>query len=228
MLVVVSSVTFLSASGSASGAISSSIRQLFLRTSLYPHIVTGDPLNGTAFCDIVEVSQVWDWLGGPLLSSLFMDDFYSGRPFSTAPAMRAIFNSNLIVSAVTLRQKRALPNSCIIPDAFLSDDRLRGCGRCSSLTDVYPESPLSLCKCVPYSCGSNLDVDGSEDRSDHKARATNLRLAPSFMFEAGVPSFQGTMTSYSEGACVPLRVLLALLLPTSCILSPQIRPCDQQ
>lgn len=86
------------------------MRQLFTQTSHYPHIVTGDPQNGTAFVDIVEVSQVWDWLGGPLLSSLFMDDFYTGRPFNTAPVMRAIFNSNLIVSAVTLRQKRVLPN----------------------------------------------------------------------------------------------------------------------
>lgn len=112
MLIVVSSVTFLSASGSSSGAISSSIRQLFMRTSQFPHIVTQDPQNGTAFVDIVEVSQVWEWLSGPLLSAVFMDDFYTGRPFNTAPTMRAIFNSNLIVSAVTLRQKRALPNRC--------------------------------------------------------------------------------------------------------------------
>jgi hypothetical protein len=110
MLLVVSAVTFLSAAGASSGAVSSSLRQLFTRASQYPHIVTGDAQNGTAFADIVEVGQVWEWLGGPLLSSLFMDDFYSGRPFSTAPFMRAIFNSNLIVSAVTLRQKRALPN----------------------------------------------------------------------------------------------------------------------
>lgn len=114
MLIVVSSVTFLSASGSSSGAISSSIRQLFMRTSQYPHIVTQEPQNGTAFVDIVEVSQVWEWLSGPLLSAVFMDDFYTGRPFNTAPTMRAIFNSNLIVSAVTLRQKRALPNRCCL------------------------------------------------------------------------------------------------------------------
>ncbi len=94
------------------GATSSSIRQLFTHTSLYPHIVTGDPQNGTAFVDIVEVSQVWEWLRGPLLSSVFMDDFYSGRPFNTAPTMRAIFNNNIIVSAVTLRQKRVRPNRC--------------------------------------------------------------------------------------------------------------------
>ena len=110
MLIVVSAVTFLSAAGPSSGAVSASMRQLFMQTSRYPHIVTGDPQNGTAFVDIVEVSQVWDWLRGPLLSSLFMDDFYSGRPFNTAPVMRAIFNSNVIVSAVTLRQKRVLPN----------------------------------------------------------------------------------------------------------------------
>jgi hypothetical protein len=112
MLVIVSAVTFLSAPGAASGAVSSSIRQLFLRTSQYPHIVTGDPQNGTAFVDIAEVSQVWEWLAGPLLSAVFMDDFYSGRPFNTQPTMRAIFNSNVIVSAVTLRQKRVLPNRC--------------------------------------------------------------------------------------------------------------------
>ena len=94
------------------GATSSSMRQLFTQTSLYPHIVTGDPQNGTAFVDIVEVSQVWEWLRGPLLSSVFMDDFYSGRPFNTAPTMRAIFNNNIIVSAVTLRQKRVRPNRC--------------------------------------------------------------------------------------------------------------------
>ena len=110
MLIVVSAVTFLSAAGPSSGAVSASMRQLFTQTSHYPHIVTGDPQNGTAFVDIVEVSQVWDWLRGPLLSALFMDDFYTGRPFNTAPVMRAIFNSNVIVSAVTLRQKRVLPN----------------------------------------------------------------------------------------------------------------------
>jgi hypothetical protein len=110
MLIVVSAVTFLSSSGSSSAAVSSSIRQLFTRSSLYPHIVTQDPQNGTVFVDIAEVSQVLEWLRGPLLSALFMDDFYSGRPYNTAPTMRAIFNNNLIVSAVTLRQKRVLPN----------------------------------------------------------------------------------------------------------------------
>ena len=126
---------------------------------------------------MLQVSDVWQWLGGPLLSSVFMDDFYSGRPFNTAPTMRAIFNSNIIVSAVTLRQKRVLPNSCVVPDVFLSDQRVRG-------------------------CGSNLDAADVEDRLDHKARASSLGLAPAFMFNADMPSFQGTLASYSSGAYV--------------------------
>jgi len=194
MLIVVSAVTFLAAPGAASGATSASIRQLFLRTSQYPHIITGDAMNGTAFVDITEVhrastrnrislyfllqvSDVWQWLGGPLLSCVFMDDFYSGRPFNTAPTMRAIFNSNIIVSAITLRQKRVLPNSCVVPDVFLSDPRTRG-------------------------CGSNLDAPGVEDRSDHKARSNSLSLAPAFVFNADMPSFQGTLAAYSSGAYV--------------------------
>ncbi len=55
MLIVVSAVTFLAAQGAASGATAASIRQLFLRTSQYPHIITGDRMNGTAFVDITEV-----------------------------------------------------------------------------------------------------------------------------------------------------------------------------
>ena len=58
---------------------------------------------------------------------------------------------------------------------------------------------------------SNLDSDDVEDRSDHNARATSLSLAPAFMFNPEMPSFSGTVTSYSNGAYVTSLALLSFV-----------------
>ena len=67
---------------------------------------------------------------------------------------------------------------------------------------------------------SNLDSDGVEDRTDHKARSTSLGLAPAFLFKPDMPGFQGMLTSYSDGACVPLP-----LLCRPCCVAPAVSRC---
>lgn len=76
-----------------------------------------------------------------------------------------------------------------------------------------PCNPAQTCN---QSCRrSNLDSDAVEDRSDHKARAASLSLAPAFMFTPDMPNFYGTLSSYSRGAYVS-RLYLTASFPTFC------------
>ena len=81
-----------------------------------------------------EELEVWpcfallllDSCRGPFLHAVYMSDWFSGSPWSVGD-QGLVAGANLVVSTVSIRQKRVRSASCVIPTQFMGSATLNDC-----------------------------------------------------------------------------------------------------
>eukprot|EP00283_Hemiselmis_rufescens_P022097 CAMPEP_0173446956 /NCGR_PEP_ID=MMETSP1357-20121228/37681_1 /TAXON_ID=77926 /ORGANISM="Hemiselmis rufescens, Strain PCC563" /LENGTH=193 /DNA_ID=CAMNT_0014413305 /DNA_START=66 /DNA_END=644 /DNA_ORIENTATION=+ len=82
--------------------------------------------TGPKFAAVASVNDYYKWLRGPFLHAVYMQDWYSGSPW-TVGDQGMMAGNNLIVGTVNIRQKRVVRASCQMPVQFLSATAIADC-----------------------------------------------------------------------------------------------------
>jgi len=71
------------------------------------------------YLDISEYSDIWQFLEGPLIQTLYPSRWYNGVPY-TADELGYVLTNNRLLGGVRIRQLRVKPNSCSVRDEYKS------------------------------------------------------------------------------------------------------------
>jgi len=109
------------------------------------------------FYDITTLTDVWNFLQGPLLASLYVETSYAGAPLPPE-RMRHVSEQSLLVGPIRLYQVRARDNEeCEVPEAFsdpASASYIHSCySKKSYDTDPIIGSSTALPGCANASSG---------------------------------------------------------------------------